>query len=417
VNAFRTDLLLAGLILLNAHHMTGAPLALRVSWPNANAPEEGMPVSVHLDLSVLSSAAERSGPLQLRALNDTKPEVLTPAQFEADQPGSTSGTLRWLTPARRDLEEWMLEPCGTRPGSSLRVQTDKATGHLDVSESGRAVLRYNYGTNTPGELLQRIRPENQKYARPRGDYLHPLYGLDGEELTKDWPIDHPHHRGIYWAWPEVDYHGERGDLHALQRVFARPTGRCATIEGPVFAGIEAENLWLWEDREPIVRETAMVRVWRAGAEARCIDLEFRFAALKEGVSIARRETRLYGGLNVRLNTVQDQRIDLQTDPPGQLPRRAWAALSGTFPGAAHLSGLFILQHPDNPGYPGDWIQYPEINWFQPTFPSAGERYALWPGQSLTLRYRLWLHRGRADPNRLAAAWSGYAQPPQVTQKP
>ena len=64
------------------------------------------------------------------------------------------------------------------------------------------------------------------YARARSDYIHPLFGLEGETLTKDWSTDHPHHRGIYWAWPEVDWRGQRGDLHALQHVFARPTGKC-----------------------------------------------------------------------------------------------------------------------------------------------------------------------------------------------
>jgi hypothetical protein len=43
------------------------------------------------------------------------------------------------------------------------------------------------------------------WAIPRSDYIHPLYGLNGEMLTNDWPdADHPHHRGIFWAWLEVE---------------------------------------------------------------------------------------------------------------------------------------------------------------------------------------------------------------------
>jgi hypothetical protein len=33
-----------------------------------------------------------------------------------------------------------------------------------------------------------------KYAR--ANYIHPLYGLDGEILTEDFPADHLHHRGL-----------------------------------------------------------------------------------------------------------------------------------------------------------------------------------------------------------------------------
>ena len=37
-------------------------------------------------------------------------------------------------------------------------------------------------------------------AHSRSHYVHPLYGLDGELLTEEFPSDHPHHCGIFWAW-------------------------------------------------------------------------------------------------------------------------------------------------------------------------------------------------------------------------
>ena len=33
----------------------------------------------------------------------------------------------------------------------------------------------------------------------RANYIHPLYGLDGEILSEDFPADHPHHRGVFWG--------------------------------------------------------------------------------------------------------------------------------------------------------------------------------------------------------------------------
>lgn len=267
-------------------------------------------------------------------------------------------------------------------------------------------MRYNYQTIAPGEVLAKIKEANLKYARARSDYIHPLYGLHGEELTLDWPVDHPHHRGIYWAWPEVDYRGERGDLHALQRVFARPTGLCKTQGGPDSARIEAENLWRWEDQEPIVREVAVIRAGPSAPAGRFIDLEFHFTALKDEVALARREMNLYGGLNIRLAAVKQQEIRFFNDPPGVTPRRAWAELSGVFSGSG-VTGLTVFQRPSNPHYPGDWIQYPEINWLQPTFPAAGTRYVLKPGQPLTLKFRLWIHAGKASETKLADAWTAW----------
>jgi len=144
---------------------------------------------------------------------------------------------------------------------------------LEIVDGDRPVLRYNYQIVVePSVVRDRIGTGNRKYAVPRCDYIHPLYGPKGEVLTDDWVPDHPHHRGIYWAWPEVDWQGKRGDLHALQQVFAWPTGKIATAQGPDFAQITAENEWRWEDGTPIVRELATIRVSRQPGPGRCVDL-------------------------------------------------------------------------------------------------------------------------------------------------
>lgn len=282
-----------------------------------------------------------------------------------------------------------------RQASAMLVQAsrDSATGQYEVSEAGRPLLRYNYARVEPGDVLKDIAEGNRKYAAARSDYIHPLYGLEKEPITKDWSVEHPHHRGIYWAWPEVDWHGQRGDLHALQLVFARPTGKCEMASGPVFAQIEAENEWHWGDGVPIVRERAIIRAYGATARGRYVDLELRFEALGDPVLLARRGAEHYGGLNIRLTAVRNQQLVTHTDPPGSEPRQAWSDLAGTFAGSAKPSGLAVFQHAANPQYPGDWISYPELNWLQPTFPASGKRYELKKDQPLALKFRLWIHPG------------------------
>src|SRR5690606_14852268 len=44
---------------------------------------------------------------------------------------------------------------------------------------------------------------------PRSNYIHPLYGLEGEVLTEDFPDDHLHHHGIFWAWHQLYAEGKR----------------------------------------------------------------------------------------------------------------------------------------------------------------------------------------------------------------
>jgi hypothetical protein len=352
------------------------------------------PVAVDVQLPPSLGKAADAGTLVLReAQSAGAASAPLPVQPLA-QTATGSTRLCWLMPPGNSGRRVFFLEAGSPPASQGMVAgREPASRQFVITEAGKPVLQYNYAPVEPGEVLSSIAEGNRKYAVTRSDYIHPLYGLQGETLTKDWSKDHPHHRGIYWAWPEVDWRGRRGDLHALQKVFARPTGHCVATSGPVFGQIEAENLWHWEDGETLVRERAILRAYCASQRGRVADLVFEFEALGDPVQLARRDTSHYGGLNVRLNQVKDQRITKHTDPAGTQPRQAWSDLSGVFAGAEKASGLSVLQHAANPDYPGDWVDYPDLNWLQPTFPATGTRYELVKGKPLVLRFRLWIHPG------------------------
>ena len=86
-------------------------------------------------------------------------------------------------------------------------------------------------------------------------------------------------------------------------------------------------------------------------------------------------------------------------------------MSGVFSGAKTASGLTVLQHRQNPDYPGDYYQAPALSWCQPTFPAAGTRYALQRAEPLVLRYRLMIHPGgKPSPNLVAKQWDAFNAP-------
>jgi hypothetical protein len=395
--------------LLTSAALRGTELV--VDDPDGTLGRTHAPVVVPVKLSKAEQRAVSEGRLGITEVTKATGAVksLLPVQlFATNQTGATT-QLSWLMPpGPAGRRSFALKK--TRPAIKLDMMArrDAASGQFDLTDAGQPLLRYNYATIAPGDVVAKVDAANRIYAQARSDYIHPLFGLNGETLTQDWSVDHPHHRGIYWAWPEVDWRGQRGDLHALQHVFARPTGECKITSGPVFAQIEAENVWQWENGESLVHERAIVRAYQATGDDRLIDLEFHFTALNDPVLLARRGTDKYGGLNIRLAKVVDQAIAFHTDATNDQPRMAWAELSGKFNATAPPSSLVVLQHRANPDYPGDWVKFPELNWFQPTFPASGTRYELKKGEPLVLRFRLWLHRGaKASEESCAAHWRAY----------
>jgi hypothetical protein len=282
------------------------------------------------------------------------------------------------------------------------IVEDASTGRHTIKDGNTPVLTYNFATvPVPAGATGR-------YAVARSDYVHPLHGPGGEVLTQDYSPDHPHHRGIYWAWPEVTWKGEKRDLHALQGVLARPVRIVRKQESDACAVLEAENVWKWGDAEPIVTELATITVWREKERRRFIDFELRFQALVEGVTLARRGQAHYGGFSLRLSARTDQKIIPRDGETNQTPRQAWACLSGVPPEGKRPVSVVMLQFPSNPEYPGDWVQFPNLNWLQPTFPSKGTAYGLSAQAPLVLRYRLVVAYDDMDEIALQKLWVEYA---------
>ena len=397
------------------------------------------PVSIKLELNKdqIISAKERR-----LALVDPSTQNSIPVQLESPNKGPiSSGVIIFPTREEPGLHKFKLVERDSPIDNEVKAYPDSNTGQLIIEEEGKKVLQYNYQTVYEKDVIRNENHTNEKivypdkmsgiyfeeylkchpefpkdtivssiiYAIPRSDYIHPLYGLEGEMLTNDWPdAGHPHHRGIFWAWPEVKYRTGRGDIYALQTVFARPTGNIEYTSGPVYAEIDAENLWIWENKEPIVHESAIIRIYHSTSDSRIIDLTINLLALENSVTIATRFTDSYGGLNIRMQSPESQDISYFTDEASSDPMRAWSDFNGIFKGIKSTSGLMVLQHRENPEYPGVWRDYPGLAWVQPTFPTPGTRFLLRTKETLTLRYRLIIHAGGKPNDELSRArWDAY----------
>lgn len=285
---------------------------------------------------------------------------------------------------------------------------EKAEGkYLHLFKGEKPVLTYNYGM-----LLKEGVPEDRR----RSCYIHPVYGLDGELLTDDFPADHLHHRGLCWVWPRVIVGDKEYDLWALQGVEQRFERWLTTRVGPDSAAFGVENGWYVADKR-IVKETVWVRVFRATVKGRAVDVVLTLEAAEGPVTISGRPpVKGYGGFSFRFAPREETVL---TTPAGKetedsdLKRFPWADSSAKFGGRESVSGVAIFDNAANPGFPNGWTLR-HYGFLGVAWPGL-DLYTLKPGAPLTLRYRVWVHRGGAEEGEVAAAYAAYAKPEKTEQ--
>lgn len=248
---------------------------------------------------------------------------------------------------------------------------------------------------------------NGNYSR--SNYIHPLYGLDGQVLTEDFPSDHPHHRGIFWAWHQL-YAGDRrlGDSWELKNFsWELVSVNEIEIDG---ASKSVRSVWNWKTRgldDPedgeidVVREITSITVSPDKGEYRQIDIEISLLALLPDLRIGGSEDEKgYGGFSQRIKLVDDITFFSEHDTvvPENTPVRAgkWMDFSGSMGKNGAPAGLMVLCHPENPGALDYWILRAAGSMQNAVYPYPGKVPAgISETDPTVLRYRLIIHRGDA----------------------
>jgi hypothetical protein len=282
------------------------------------------------------------------------------------------------------------------PAFHFTAVTEKSLG---VWEGNRPVFVYNHGI---------LSKEGVPADRNRSTYLHPVYGLDGEVLTDDFPKDHYHHRGLFWAWPHVRIDGLNYDLWDVRGIYQRFERWLDRRPGASAAVLGVENGWYIGDQK-MMQERVWFTVYPATASGQVIDLDCTWIPTEKAVTLAGAEEKSYGGLTLRYAPRTDTVI---TTPLGNksedlaMTRLPWADLSARFTGAREPSGAAIFIGPDHPDYPPTWLtrHYGALCVGWPGVTPA----TFQPGQRIQCRYRIWIHRGSPAKADLEQAYQAYS---------
>jgi hypothetical protein len=283
-------------------------------------------------------------------------------------------------------------------GSQMAFVEEEEKGWLTLKEGKVDILTYRFGD----QLKQGVNP-----SQTRSCYIHPLYSLDGRPLTDDFPDDHLHHHGLCWTWPVVKTRGQETQTwHPanLRQYFLRWLKREAQGKSAVLC---VENAWKLDGNEVVAKEILRLKVQPAGEYGRAIDVELTFEAV--GGPLVLQGTpegnKGYGGLTLRgapafkgqpLTTAQGK----YEGEPNNVTLQ-WASMS------AEGMGVAIFVSPDHPDFPPAWVLRTSYAGLLNVSWPGSESIQFHPGKPKTLRYRIFIHRGGMNQEKIHQIYKQY----------
>lgn len=273
-----------------------------------------------------------------------------------------------------------------------------------IFEGGDPVLFYQRST------------KSREGKWPRAGYVHPLYDLRGNIVTEDFPDDHPHHRGIFWAWHQVTIDGKalgdpwvckdfQWDVQSIETSTADDhLSIVATVHWQSPLHVDARQKMI-----PVVSERSKITVYPAEDSYRVIDFDVSIIPIggdkKTRVQIGGSDDEKgYGGFSVRIKLNPQQRFvshDGEVEPVKKaLNAGSWIDITDD------TGGVVMIEHPENPGKNGRWILRRQRSMQNPVFPGR-HPVALHHDEPLSLRYRLVIHHGGISRNQVIALENDY----------
>lgn len=291
------------------------------------------------------------------------------------------------------------------------VQRSSTKNEIEFKETDQGILFIENGANV---LFYQKAPKSFDGQYTRNNYVHPLWTLDGDTLTEDYPPDHAHHRGIFWTWHQTwvgdtrlgdaweckNFIWDVTDVHIADAVHGAKSLTATVLwRSPDFVDENGEMI-------PAVQENTSMTIHPRTKNRRIIDFDIRLLALQENVKIGGSEdVKGYGGFSPRFKCPEDLTFFSST---GQVQPKneaviagPWMNFLGTF--GSVKSGVAVLVHPDNPQPINDWILRAKRSMQNPVYPGS-EAVPVSKDQPTVLKYRVILHDGTAAIDELYASY-------------
>ncbi len=276
---------------------------------------------------------------------------------------------------------------------------------VEVRYAEQTLFRYVYNNQVPA--VESPRP-----------YFHPLYTLDGDNVTLFRPHDHRWHHGLSMTMAYLsgeNFWGGRSYVDGKGYVQLNNNGR---QQHRLWDQLDAtdkrvqlkERLsWLTHTGEEWMAEERRIEVSEVNVKEGywTLELGFRWSNVRgEPLVFGSPATEGrpgvgYGGLfwrGVRDFTGGNIMIEggLETHDDDMVvmgQRGGWLAFAGKHDAVDHASTLLFIDQPDNLRYPNQWFARTESNVCASFAFMFDETYTLEPGEDLTLNYHIVIANG------------------------
>ncbi|MFW6161692.1 MAG: DUF6807 family protein [Planctomycetota bacterium] len=283
---------------------------------------------------------------------------------------------------------------------------DEKGDHLDLLFAGRKVTRFMYEFEDTDDAKKRF-----PTAKP---FTHVFDAARERVITSPGGSPYPHHRGIFLGY-KVGVNGKRYDFWHVRRVWQRVEEIAETEAGPVFGQMSAIVKWEIKEDEPVITEERTITVYRQDKPE--VLLDFVATLRSEAGDLDLGGDPEHAGCQFRPHPEVAKRgkETKYVHPPGMKPGRGgtkdmpWSTIS--FALGDSRFNVAHLNHPDNPKGTiySAYRPYGRFGAFAPTKLPAGE--------SLTLRYRIYVREGKDAALTVEEAqrlYADFAHPPTAT---
>ena len=252
--------------------------------------------------------------------------------------------------------------------------------------------------------------------------LWPIIGPTGKPMTRAYPMsddnpderkDHRHHRSLWFTHGDVNGLSQWHQETIKHREFVK-------LESGEVGLIVTRNDWLDRQGNPICADERTLHFGTDG-KARWIDFDVTIRALEKPVTFGDTKEGTFAvrvAASMKVDAKQGGQI---VNSLGQTDREAWGKRSPWVdyhgPVDGKTVGLAIFNHPSSFRFPTYWHVRTYglfaanpfgLHNFKGSRDEDGSA-TLKPGESMTLRYRVYLHLGDEEEGEVARAYAAYAK--------